>query len=313
VAQIDTEHASQIEICVSDNASMDETDLVIENLRQNCPIQLVYSKNESNIGFDANVLRVVKMARGNYCWLMGSDDIVLPGAVHYFMREIASGHDIYLCNRIDCEIDLSLRGKRFWLEPSVPSTVYDFTQPDVFDTYTRQAKSIGALYSFISSLVFKRSKWNAVTPKSEFFERGYIHVHMLLSFIQIGCVTKYCNDHLVLARADQAQSWVPTDEWTVRRILLDIDGYQMMADDLRPLSEKYHQGVLRVLRAERHGWSNLKILRLKCDPMQWPGIEEKFLKAGYSPPLIAFMRHAKPLIAFLKRLSNQIKKKKNPG
>ncbi len=310
IDQIDEYNSSKVEICVSDNDSTDETDQVISEIKKRTQARIVYVKNDRNIGFDQNVMRVVAMASGKYCWLMGSDDIALPGSLNFFLQETNTDHDIYLCNRIDCDIRLNPKGKRFWLDEKHGSEIYEFSNPVEFEKYSYRAKSIGALYSFISSLVFKRDKWMSINPPSVYLECGYIHVFMLLSFIRTGCTLKYCSEHLVLARADADQDWIPPDEWIVKRILLDIDGYQLMADELRSLSEKYFQGVLRVLRAERHGFSNLKILRLRALEMDWPIIADKFRKAGYSPMLISFMGKTKPLFVFLKYLSAVIKRKK---
>ncbi|WP_061216127.1 glycosyltransferase family 2 protein [Leptospira santarosai] len=67
------------EICISNNCSTDETEEVVSSLKNELPIR--YQKNETNIGVARNVLKVVEMASGDYIWLIGDDDLLLPGAL----------------------------------------------------------------------------------------------------------------------------------------------------------------------------------------------------------------------------------------
>ena len=103
----------KFEICVSDNASIDSTDEIIKNIKEHTTVRINYQKNQSNLGFDLNMIQAVDMASGDYCWLLGSDDIALPGSLDFLLQQIQSGYDIYLFNRIDCDIDLKQKGKRY--------------------------------------------------------------------------------------------------------------------------------------------------------------------------------------------------------
>ena len=191
---------------------------------------------------------------------------------------------------------------------NIQKKIFDLTDPRIFETYCKNAKSVGALFSFISCDVFKTRKWRDIKSTPEAIKSGYIHVYMLLSMIKYGCILKYCPEHLVMCRPDRGPEVKSTNIEVIHRVLLDINGYQMMADTLLPLSEKHYFGVLHVLHQERHGFSNLKNLRWRTNSEEWNIISEKFKKAGYSPLLIAFMSKAKPLISFLKIASAAIKK-----
>jgi abequosyltransferase len=72
--QVSAADASRIEICVSDNASTDGTEILIRELQSRTPVRIIYFRNETNLGADANYLRAVELASGDYCWFMGSDD-----------------------------------------------------------------------------------------------------------------------------------------------------------------------------------------------------------------------------------------------
>lgn len=68
---------SKVEILISDNASTDETELIVREYSSKHPNLIRYSKNEINIGFDRNLDMLFKKANGAYVWLMGDDDALL--------------------------------------------------------------------------------------------------------------------------------------------------------------------------------------------------------------------------------------------
>lgn len=304
--QIDAADASQVEICVSDNASTDDTEALIAEIQQSTPVRIVYSRSERNMGADANYLRAVELASGDYCWLMGSDDVAMPGSVQTFLREIENGHDVYLCNRVDCDINMNPVRNNFWLDESVSTSIFDLADPVQFEKYTRLSKSIGALFSYLSSLVFKRKKWVAIQIDPRFLGSAYAHVYMLSSFIRTGCELKYLSDHLVLSRGGNDSFWSPDNKGIINRIMIDIDGYLLLAENLFLGSRTYFKGVLRVLRAERPALKTLAILRLRADSSTWATISGKLRRAGYPSTLIFLISMAKPLVWAVKQLRDRV-------
>jgi len=71
---------SRVELIVSDNASPDDTPGVIASFREK-GLALNYNRNEINIGADGNFIRCYELARGEYVWIFGDDDIILPGGL----------------------------------------------------------------------------------------------------------------------------------------------------------------------------------------------------------------------------------------
>ena len=66
-------------MCVSDNCSTDETENVVRRAQESITIK--YQKNAKNLGIPKNVLNVVEMADGEFVWLIGDDDLLLPYAI----------------------------------------------------------------------------------------------------------------------------------------------------------------------------------------------------------------------------------------
>jgi glycosyltransferase involved in cell wall biosynthesis len=74
-----------VRIYVSDNASTDNTPEVIKDFASRLP-HLAFVRNPENIGGDRNFLQCVRLARGRFCWLVGDDDIINPGALEHVLR-----------------------------------------------------------------------------------------------------------------------------------------------------------------------------------------------------------------------------------
>ena len=69
-----------VELVVSDNCSVDHTKAVVDSFMESCPIS--YHRNNENIGVARNVaLLIGKLARGEYCWIIGDDDTICEGGV----------------------------------------------------------------------------------------------------------------------------------------------------------------------------------------------------------------------------------------
>jgi abequosyltransferase len=71
---------TRVELIISDNASQDDTPDVIATFREK-GMEFTYNRNATNVGADANFLCCYNLARGEYVWIFGDDDIILPGGV----------------------------------------------------------------------------------------------------------------------------------------------------------------------------------------------------------------------------------------
>lgn len=84
-------YLDQIEVVVSDNASPDRTEAVVRN----SALPVVYSRNSENIGFAGNLLNATaKLASGEYVWIVGDDDLILPGGVARVIQSLLAAPDV---------------------------------------------------------------------------------------------------------------------------------------------------------------------------------------------------------------------------
>jgi abequosyltransferase len=78
--QEQTQGESRVELLVSDNASADGTDSVVETYQAR-GLAIRYIRNNTNIGPDRNILQCYQEAAGKYVWIFSDDDILAPGTL----------------------------------------------------------------------------------------------------------------------------------------------------------------------------------------------------------------------------------------
>ncbi len=65
----------KFEICISDNGSKEDI-LSIINFYKKKGLKINFKRNSKNLGFGSNFYKVVKMAKGEFIWLIGNDDLL---------------------------------------------------------------------------------------------------------------------------------------------------------------------------------------------------------------------------------------------
>ena len=192
-----TQATDQVEIVVSDNASTDDTKAVVRQYQQRCP-RLTYFRQEQNVGADRNYLSVVAHATGEYCWLLGDDDLIEEQAISRLL-------DTYLIRPVD------------YVQLSV--TVYDAGMKKVLgrsmdalglfeDIYTTDVPWFFARLfqeSYLSVFVVKRTLWNAINP-ANYIGTGLVYLAIVYEYLRIDSPVQFVAAPLVKYRAGNA-SW----------------------------------------------------------------------------------------------------------
>lgn len=266
-----------IQVVISDNASPDHTREVVAEFQKLHP-NTVYHCWPSNMGADRNYLKVIELAAGDYCWFFGSDDIPRPGSVQAVLSLIESGHDIYLFNRMRSTFELQPWAMESFLDRSVTARSFDFRKSDDLASYLSAAGTVGALFSFLSSIVVRREAWNSIAYDERFTGTAYSHAFVLLSLVRNGCSLRYDPSCLVNCRFGNdsfAQNGV------ARRILIDLDGYGAIRDLVFRGDARAQAGINAVLRRE-YPWYRIVRRRLAMNAEEWRRVRLTFEKIGYS-------------------------------
>ena len=86
--------SEHVEVVICDNCSPDHT-------REVCTAFpfVKYYRNSENIGGANNVLKVVELANGDYCWIIGDDDRIRSGGIEAVLNATEHGTDIIYVNQ----------------------------------------------------------------------------------------------------------------------------------------------------------------------------------------------------------------------
>lgn len=72
-----------VEVVVSDNCSSDDTPNVVAEYQSRMKIS--YYLQQKNIGIAANISLVPSLATGRFCWMLGDDDLLVPGSIRQLL------------------------------------------------------------------------------------------------------------------------------------------------------------------------------------------------------------------------------------
>ncbi|MDR1696405.1 MAG: glycosyltransferase [Endomicrobium sp.] len=238
VKQLDDTIKNKIEICISDNASTDNTIRVIENYKS-IHHHITYFRQNENKGYDFNLLKSVEIASGKYCWLLGSDDAIIDGAISEILSQISlSESDIYSFNMAECDENMNPTGielKMFKINRL--KGVLDFSLQGEFEKFSKAATGYG-MFGVLNGIV-RKEKWDAVKNSDESIGTSYIQVYYFLAMIADKAVLAYINKAFVMHRGGSVSSF--ENRSRRERLLLDINGYKIAAKNaFAEKSDKYN-------------------------------------------------------------------------
>src|SRR5256885_9767442 len=90
ICQCDADVSRSIEVCISDNGSQDGTASIVASYEQVSPIPVKYHRFSEDQGGVANFLKVVSISDSEYCWLVGSDDVIVNGGLEAILNALSS-------------------------------------------------------------------------------------------------------------------------------------------------------------------------------------------------------------------------------
>jgi len=270
----------RIEIVIVDGASTDNTEEVVRRFQRKFD-NIVYYRGDENPGVDRDMARTIELARGEYCWMLSDDDLLAPGAIKRMLKEIESGYEIYLCNITECDLSLKPRRERFWLSGEIKDRVFNLHDNVEIVEYCNSANSIGALFSYMSSIVLCREVWNKNGYNYDFDGSAYALASTLLAFTKCECRLKYIKDPLVLWRNDNES--FQNEGGLVKRFLLDFDGYLKLADRCLNNDWNVRNSFLKVMTREHPWYTIINVASFIDSPEEWDQFRTKMFKFGYSP------------------------------
>lgn len=153
----------EVQVCISDNCSTDHTRQVIDDATSQLKIK--YRKNASNLGLAKNIVEVVQMADGEFIWMLGDDDLLIPGGIERIIGLIRS-HDkvdyFYVNSYILTNEYINCLQQPFDIKnlPKTMKTLSAYSNSGEFPFFKLINPRISFCYlSGIFSSVFRREMW----------------------------------------------------------------------------------------------------------------------------------------------------------
>jgi abequosyltransferase len=206
-----------VEIVVLDSASTDDTPDVVGRLQADHEC-LRYVRAQEKGGIDRDMAEVVRLARGEYCWLFSADDLMCSGALSVVLAQIDERHAVF--QLADC---------------------------DQQARYFSLAATTEAFFSFMGDLIVRRAAWATVALNEAFVGSCWAHVARMFEIASTGLAVKYLDRVLVRRRADNDSF---ASHGVVRRYALAIDGYRRLAERFWGADSVQAFHIRRVLRNE---------------------------------------------------------------
>jgi glycosyltransferase involved in cell wall biosynthesis len=187
-----------VELVVVDGASSDETPRLMAEYTSRYP-RVRYLREPTNSGVDADYDRAVGYARGEFCWLMTDDDLMLRCAVSRVRAELSDGLDLLVVNSEVRSRDFSKLLKTRTLEIEEDLTYRPGDEELIF---RRTAQYL----SFIGAVVVRRSYWLA-RDRAKYYGSHFIHVGVLFQRPAVGSVKVLAGPALCIRFGNA--SWAP--------------------------------------------------------------------------------------------------------
>lgn len=218
----------EIEICISDNASTDNTKDELEKLCSDFPqFRILVNQNENNLGADRNFIKVLSMPSGKYSILKGDDDYFRPGGLKYLFEMLDENPSI---DFFISEVDIVNTKREFvqhvnYLREKKQLTVL-FSNEIEARNYFALCENILPLGSFISGAVFKTEAVKGIDIDPQFIGTCYAFEYYFWKYLLAGHRLMYRSQSYIQAVVGTSNEWGKG----IARNAIDINAFGFIAD-----------------------------------------------------------------------------------
>jgi glycosyltransferase involved in cell wall biosynthesis len=174
-----SQNYQEIEIVISEDDSPEREQIaaVVGEYRQRGVDCIRYFSNKQTLGFDGNLRILFERATGDYCVMMGNDDLLCPGALHTIGTLLAD-HP---------EVAVAIRSYGwFYSDPTaLDQVVHYFPDNRIFAPGESTAVTFFRRVGVLAGLVFRRS--DAIAAASDRFDGSlYYQVYLAAELLLKG-------------------------------------------------------------------------------------------------------------------------------
>ena len=292
---------ADIEVIVSDNASTDGTEAAMREAQCRL-IYISYSRNEKNEGFAANLNKAVEISSGDYCWLMGSDDIILPDAIMRVWDSLEHGVSVIVGNPITRSTE-----RKFFIFDEQRDHQFDRT--DDFVSYLSDCREISAAFAFMSTLIVRRDFWNNAQCTKYELMHPYTHMLRIVRGIASNGGIVRCLNVPVVATGHAGNEWNKT---VLPHFELDL---LTLIYIVRSIFNSSRPVLLAYGEIFRRQYSTIELLkaRVECTMDRWCSMVPFLSAFDYSQLLLKKTMIDPVLLMIYLRIKELRKKKSKPA
>ena len=288
-----------IEVIIGDSGSTDNTFKIVKSYTSKYSF-IQYFDFKIKSGIDIDMAKTISLSKGKYCWLLSSDDIITDGSINLIKEKIELSPNVIIGNRVICNKKMEpIVKKNYWLKNNKYETFFDFNEHDSLRKYLNSANSIGAIFSYMSVIIFNKKEWDTVNDDKRLNFKNYSHVYNLIKILQLkDSKLLYLPSEIVLFRGFN-DSFL--ENGYIARILIDLIGYQKIRDMF--FTRKRERQLFNNIIKKEHPWYYLLRIGVEIsNNSEWKTIKSYLIDFSYSKTDIWLIYISKYLTVFVKFL-----------
>lgn len=238
-------YQAEIEICVSDDCSLVDPNDMIERMRGIYPdVKICYERNERNRGMDYNFLNCVKMTHSEYAWIIGNDDLPTEQSLQILLKTLGANEDgglDIIITPFDCfDYDGRLQEQNQPFGSHITGRyTFDTSDRKQFHQLIMSVDRNGALFDFLSNIVFKRERW---IEHGDMFEDRmnsiFIQIYMNMQTLIEGAKVLYLPEKIIKNFLDYETNETIDRQYKVFVGLYDVYQYFLEGEELEAIKRQ---------------------------------------------------------------------------
>jgi len=271
----------ETEIVVLDGGSTDDTPQVVETFQRRFS-RLRYCRLPRRGGIDRDMARTVEQASGEYCWLFSGDDLMREGAVSRVLAELPSGCDVYLLESMLCDLEMRPLARHRMVDVQEART-FRLHDPAERSEYFERSLDTAAFFSFCSSLVVRKARWDAAPVDESWYGSCWAHAARILGMIPQGLVVRVLPGAFLDKRGEN-DSFLTNG--LAHRYGIGVEGYNRIADAFFGHGSREAALIRRALRAEIpwYGWLAARLEIATAGRREQVAMYHRLVGLQYSDP-----------------------------
>jgi glycosyltransferase involved in cell wall biosynthesis len=119
---------SNFEVCISDNCSSQNVKKIVNFYKKKFLIK--YNRNKENLGMGKNIIQSAMMAKGEYSWIIGNDDLLFPESLKkiFFILQSNKDVDFFFINSCHLRAEYTVKSKKLFNTNLIPKNLPKFSK-----------------------------------------------------------------------------------------------------------------------------------------------------------------------------------------